>query len=132
MLADPGASTKRARVAFLALAALLLAPLLAFAVYLWSLGGRVLRAQEFPPPGLRVLRDTAVITGARAVSRGRLLKVLAVSCAIGCAVLGFLLWRFESLLSGHARHGAIEPTVASVPLGVPSGRWPSAAADRER
>ena len=102
LLADPGTSTKRARLAFLVLVALLLAPLLAFAVYLWSLGGRVLRAQEFPPPGLGVIRDTAVITGARAVSRGRLLKALALACAIGCAVLGCLLWRFESLLSGHA------------------------------
>src|SRR5688572_19353929 len=96
MLADPGASTKRARVAFLALAALLLAPLLAFAVYLWSLGGRVLRAQEFPPPGLRVIRDTAVLTGARAVSRGRLLKVLAVS-----ALSVVLCWAFCSGASSH-------------------------------
>lgn len=99
VLAGPGASAQRARLALLLLAALLLAPLLALAAYLWSLGARVVRAQEFPPPGLRVIRDTAVITGARAVSRGRLLKVLALSCAIACAVLGILLWRFDSLLA---------------------------------
>ena len=32
------------------------------AAYLWSLGAKVLRAREFPPPGHRVIRDTPVIT----------------------------------------------------------------------
>ena len=102
VLADPGTSTQRLRLVFLLLAALSVAPLLAFAAYVWSLGERVLRAREFPPPGLRVIRDTAVITGERAVSRGRLLKVLALGCGIASAVLGFLLWYLQSLLSDHA------------------------------
>jgi hypothetical protein len=87
---------------FLLLAGLLLAPLLAFAAYLWSLGGKVVRAQEFPPPGRRVIRDTPLITGEKAVSRGRLRKVLALACGIAAAVLGLLLWLFESLLRNHA------------------------------
>lgn len=102
VLADPGASAQRARLIFLLLAVLLLAPLLAFAAYLWSLGERVVRAREFPPPGLRLIRDTPVITGERAVSRGRLLKVLALGCGIASAMLGLLLWRLGSLLSDHA------------------------------
>jgi len=102
VLADPGASAQRARSVLILLAVLLLAPLLAFAAYLWSLGERVVRAREFPPPGLRVIRDTPVITGESAVSRGRLLKVLALGCGIAAAALGLLLWRFQSLLSDHA------------------------------
>jgi hypothetical protein len=102
VLADPKASMERARSVVLLLAVLLLAPLLALAAYLWSLGGRVVRAREFPPPGFRVIRDTLVITGDRAISRGRLLKVLAVSSGIASAVLGLLLWQLASVLSGHA------------------------------
>ena len=44
VLAEPGATAQRVRLVFLLLAPLLLAPLLAFATYLWSLGGRVLGA----------------------------------------------------------------------------------------
>lgn len=102
MLAEPGASAQRVKLVFLFLAVLLVAPLLAFATYVWSLGGRVLRAREFPPPGLRVICDTRIITGAGAMSRGRLLKVFALGCGIASATLGLLLWRLASLLSGDA------------------------------
>ena len=102
MLADPGSSAQRVKMVFRVLVALLLAPLLALAAYLWSLGGKVVRAREFPPPGLLVIRDTPIVTGERAVSRGRLLKVLALGCCIACAVLAVLLWRLEMLLSSHA------------------------------
>jgi hypothetical protein len=102
LLAEPGASAQRARLIFLLLAALLLAPLLGFAAYVWSLGARVLRAREYPPPGLRVVRDTPVIAGARAVSRGRWLKALALGCGIAAVALAVLLWRFASLSVGHA------------------------------
>jgi len=102
ILAEPGASAQRVKLALLLLAALLLAPLLVFAAYVWSLGERVLRAREFPPPGLRVIRDTPVIRGERAVSRGRLLKLLALGSGIASVGLGLLLWRLASLFGGHA------------------------------
>ena len=102
VLADPGSSELRVKLVFLILPALLLAPMLALAVYLWALGGRAVRAREFPPPGLRVIRDTPIAKGERAVSRGRLLKVLALGCCIACAVVAALLWRFAQLLSSRA------------------------------
>ena len=102
LLAAPGALAQRLKLVFLALGALVVLPLLAFAAYVWSLGGRAIRAREFPPPGLKVIRDTRVITGENAVSRGRLLKVLALGCAVASAVLGFLLWYLESSLSHNA------------------------------
>src|SRR5215468_8517262 len=102
VLADPGSSAQRVKLVLLLPAALLLAPLLALAVYLWALGGRVVRAREFPPPGLRVIRDTPIVTGERAVLRGRLLKVLALGCGIACAVLAVLPWRLGLLLGSHA------------------------------
>ena len=96
VLAEPGEAAARARWVVLALAAALLAPMLSFAAYLWWLGRRVVDAQEFPPAGLRVIRDTVVLTGEKAISRGRVLKMLAVGCIAACVVLGLLLWRFAS------------------------------------
>jgi hypothetical protein len=101
-LSEPSATAVRVKWVSLFLGTLVSAPLLAFAVYLWSFGARVLRAREFPPPGYRVIRDTPVITGEVAVSRGRLLKALALSCGIASVVLGLLLWRLASMFGGHA------------------------------
>ena len=96
VLADPG---PRVRFVFLLMAVLVLAPLVALTVWLWSVGRRAIRAREFPPPGLRIIRDTVILTGERAVSRGNLLKALALGCAAGCALLGVLLSRVAVLLS---------------------------------
>src|SRR5262245_22518511 len=73
-------------------AALLCVPLLALAVYLWLFGANVVRAGVFPPPGLRVIRDTAVITGSGALLRGRALKILAVCLAIISGLFCVVLW----------------------------------------
>jgi hypothetical protein len=92
---------QRIELVFVILTALGSLPLLGLAVYLWSLGGKVVRAREFPPPGLRVVRDTAIVTGERAVLRGRLLKLLAIVCGTASVVLAGLLWRLELLLNRH-------------------------------
>jgi len=102
ILSEPGALAQRANLVLLLLAVFLVAPPLGLAVYLWSLGERVLRTREFPPPGFRVIRDTPVITGEGAVSRGRMLEALALACGVASVALGFLLWRLASSLSSHA------------------------------
>src|SRR5215813_7076151 len=96
VLADPG---PRVRLVFLLMALLVLAPLIALAAWLWSLGGKVVRAREYPPPGLRVTRDTVVLTGEKAVFRGDLLRALALGCGAASALLGLLLFRLASLFS---------------------------------
>jgi hypothetical protein len=102
IVSDPEALPQRVKTVLVVFSVFLLAPLLALGVFFWSLGRRVLRAREFPPPGLRVIRDTAVVTGERAKFRGRLLKMLALASGISSIVLGLLLWRLAALLSGHA------------------------------
>jgi hypothetical protein len=97
VLSDPETSAQWLKLIFLLVSALLLTPLVVFAAYVWSLGKRVLQAREFPPPGLRVIRDTPVVTGERAISLGRLLKVLALGCGIASVALGFLFWRLAVL-----------------------------------
>lgn len=102
LLSDPGELGHRVKLVFLLTAALLSAPLVAFAAYLWSLGAKVVRAGEFPPPGYRVIRDTPVIAGPAAVSRGRGFKALALSLGVASALLWVLLWWFAGVFSERA------------------------------
>jgi hypothetical protein len=95
---EPGELAHRARLGFLLLAMALSAPVLAFAARLWRLGARVLRARQFPPPGYRVIRDTPVISGPAAVSRGRVFKALALCLGVAAVLMWLLLWRLVRTL----------------------------------
>jgi len=53
--------------------------------YFWWWGRRVRRTLRFPLPGATVLRDTSILEGEAAASRGRLLQFLGVTL-IFCAV----------------------------------------------
>ena len=102
LLSESGDPTLRVKLVFLLAAAVLTAPLLAFAAFLWSLGAKASRAREFPPPGYRVIRDTPVMSGSAAVLRGRGLKGLALCLGVACVLLWALLWRLAEALSERA------------------------------
>jgi hypothetical protein len=89
---DPAQTARRARLAFVLSAALLAVPAIGFAVYFWWLGVKVLRAQRFPPPGMRVIRDTPVISGPAAVTRGQAIQVVAVCLGMSAGVLCLFFW----------------------------------------
>ncbi len=60
----------------------------------WRVGERVRRSLRFPPPDATVVRDTIVLSGQAAVSRGRLLQmfgVILILCAICLAVMSWLV-----------------------------------------
>ena len=57
------------------------------ALYLFTVGRRIRQAERFPPPGMAVIRNTAVITGPPARRRGTILVVLAVILVIVAAYL---------------------------------------------
>jgi hypothetical protein len=86
------------RLLLLLMAAALSGPLLLLAAHLWSLGTRVLQARQFPPPGHRVIRDTPVVAGPAAISRGRGLKALALVLGVAAVLLSLLLWRLGALI----------------------------------
>jgi hypothetical protein len=73
-------------------------PTLLGAGYLWRFGGRIVSVNRFPPPGMRVIRDTVVLTGSAAQWRGRALQVLAVVLIVAVVGFGVVLWRLVSLL----------------------------------
>jgi hypothetical protein len=97
LLSEPAERARRVKLVLSLTVALLSAPLVAFAAYLWFLGAKVVRAGAFPPPGYRVIRDTPVIAGPAAVSRGRGLKALALGLGVAAALLWLLLWRLGRL-----------------------------------
>ncbi|HEY7655830.1 MAG TPA: hypothetical protein VH881_03110 [Burkholderiales bacterium] len=92
LTSDPAATAGRARLAIYLSALVLSAPVIAFAVYLWLLGKRVLRAQQFPPPGFRVIRDTPVMDGPTAVVRGQVIQTLALCLGLAAALLWLFFW----------------------------------------
>jgi hypothetical protein len=115
LLSEPGDLSHRLRLGFFLAAAFLSVPLLVFAVYLWSLGVKALRAREFPPPGYRVIRDTPVIGGHAAVLRGRGLKIVALCLGVASVLLWLLLWRLADVFSERATQPDLEasrPTTA--------------------
>jgi hypothetical protein len=89
---EPAETARRARLVLLLSAALLAVPAIVAAVYLWRLGTRVLRAQQFPPPGFRVIRDTPVFEGDAAATRGYAIQVLALCLGLGATLLCLFFW----------------------------------------
>ncbi len=96
---QPSELPPRLRLLLLLIAILVSVPLVAFGVHLRSLGAKVLRAQQWPPPGHRVLRDTPVVGGRAAMVRGRAFKLMALGLGVASALLWLLLWRLAQLLS---------------------------------
>jgi hypothetical protein len=92
----------RSRLVAAALILLMTGPAIAMSVYLWRLGTRAVRSQQFPPPGLRVARDTPVVTGDAAARAGRWIRTLAAALGAAGVLLGLLLWRLLSRLAAVA------------------------------
>lgn len=91
----------RTRVTFVivALTILTAGPLLGLAWYLWHLGQRILRTEQYPPPGLKVVRDTLVVRGPAAGRRGRFVQLCAVVLGAAAVLLAVSLGRvFASLV----------------------------------
>jgi hypothetical protein len=99
LLDDPEA---RLPMVIAATIAMTTGPALGAAIYVWRLGRRVVRTERFPPPGLRVTRDTPVVTGTAAGRRGRLIQAFAIALGVLAAVMALTLWR----LANAARFGA--------------------------
>ncbi len=58
--------------------ALIFLSVVPMALYLYCFGRRAVRYRQLPPPGTRVVVNTKVIEGDRAVTRGRIVMTLAV------------------------------------------------------
>ena len=61
--------------------------------WFWRLGRRINLAERFPPPGMRVIKDTPVRTGARARMTANLAQVSALACVVAGTVGMWYLYR---------------------------------------
>lgn len=103
LTSEPAKTASRAKLALFVAVLVLCAPLIALSVYLWLVGARVLRAEQFPPPGFRVIRDTPVIRGSSATTRGHVIQILAVCLGVSVAVLAlFFIWFAQTIGLGAA------------------------------
>ena len=71
----------------------------ALGAYLWRGASRVRRAQRWPPPGARTLRDTPVLTGAAARRRARGMQAVALALWLVALALPVLAWRLHAALA---------------------------------
>jgi hypothetical protein len=70
------------------------------AVYLISIGRKIVRHSAVPYPGMKVIRDTIVITGKKAIFRGKLLAGLGY-VSIAFAILGCIWLRLVIIWINH-------------------------------
>ena len=95
---DPELIVQRFKFVMIILVALIAIPLLLFAAYFWRFGGRIVRAERFPPPGAGVLRDTPIVTGSAARRRGRLLQAITGLLIFIALAAPVLFWHIVVLL----------------------------------
>lgn len=100
---DPAQAALRLRLIASGLAAAVAIPTLLFAAYFWRLGGRVVRSNRFPPPGMRVIHDTIVWHGTSARRRGRILQGLALILSFIAGAFLTILWWLVSLFKSRSR-----------------------------
>lgn len=89
---------RNAWIVFLA-ALVAVLPVLAVAAYLYLFGSKIARAARFPPPGQAVVRDTRIVTGGRAVIRGRIVQVLSVCLMLCGLAIPIVLWHLFAMLA---------------------------------
>jgi len=76
----------------LILCATLALPLLVGAGWSWLLGCRIVASKKWPPPGMKVIKDTRVEIGDRAVRRGTAIRVLAGVLFAGACGMAIMIW----------------------------------------
>jgi hypothetical protein len=88
----------RSRLVFAGVTAATTGPALAAARYFWRFGQRVVWAERYPPPGVTVFRDTAIVTGSDSRRLGRLMQATALALGTAGVLLAVLWWRVLFLL----------------------------------
>jgi hypothetical protein len=96
---DPTEATRTMRAVTRLLGAGIAVVCFATAIWLaWQSFG-IRRAERFPLPGARVVRDTPILTGAAARRQSRIALVFSLALLVGGVVVPILLTRLTSLLA---------------------------------
>jgi hypothetical protein len=88
-------------------------------LYLFLLGRRVVSGRRFPPAGMAVIKDTRVIEGRSARTRGFIIQALALTLMAAATALPFAAFKVAALIeSASALNPRLEhtqPAAASRP-----------------
>ena len=80
------------RIALLALTLIMTVTLIGFGGYLANISIRTLKLAQFPPPGLRVIKDTQVVIGKPARIRGAVGVILSILLIISGVFFLIIVW----------------------------------------
>lgn len=69
--------------------------------WFWRLGRRINLAGRFPPPGMKVVKETRVRTGAKARARANLAQAAALLCVVAGTVGMWYVYRLTVAVLGH-------------------------------
>lgn len=72
----------------------------AIGAWFLRLGGSIRRSGQFPPPGMRVIRDTLVRTGAQARALGHLATATGIASALLGSTAAWILWQLTTAVLG--------------------------------
>lgn len=75
---------------------------MATSIYAWRLGTRIKQVNQYPPQGARTFRDTVILEGAKARSRGNLLRAIGALLLVLAMLLLLLSVRLASMFSANA------------------------------
>ncbi len=96
---SPEALTRQLNGLIIALAVLSL-PMAVPLWLMWSLANRAQKAERFPPPGTRVVRDTPIREGREAQRYARFLKALVLLLALAIAAIPVFLFLLLRAITG--------------------------------
>lgn len=67
-------------------------PLLFMGIYCWQLGRSVIHSGQFPSPGMKVLVDTPIIRGHKALMKGRVLQLVGLLLSASSIAFPIAFW----------------------------------------
>ena len=78
----------------------LLVPIILFGLYILSIGRRTLKSGRYPPPGMKVIRDTKVLQGKAAGVRGYLIIINALLIIVlSITIIVYIPYMLKKLIS---------------------------------
>ena len=77
-------------------------PIILVAIYFFSFGNRIARAERFPLPGQKVVRSTRIREGKEALAHARAIQILAVVLITVCCALPFVFVGIVRSVTGAA------------------------------
>lgn len=78
----------------------LITPILCAALYLFQYSRKCVASEKIPPPGYSVIKDTPVLRGSSAITRGRLVQILSMILCFASISIPLMIWYIFHSLQG--------------------------------